>query len=149
MSLGLPLLPSYQARTRTLTPTVGLVLPPALLAELARNDLVNRETVQNGNCGLHAVAVGIIDAAKRNKALAATAKYKALSKVSKEANLLCNLLREEAVKWMSKNEGCVMWDGMTYCEIAFLRPPANILFNWIAFVAFHGDPQANIWHCAI
>ena len=65
-----PLLPRYRIIPRCATPSAGIRLPEALRAEIKLQGLeVIEETVTDGNCGLHAFGLGLLEAGAHTRLL--------------------------------------------------------------------------------
>ena len=97
--------------------------PPQLVVWLAQNELILRkDTSRNGNCGIHAFTLSLVDAADRNPSLKATNKYKTLSALIKNRSTasqhVTNHMRGVAAKWMRDNPDLFVLDGMTFRKIA-------------------------------
>ena len=107
-----PLLLQYASRPRS-HPRPLIRVPSNLATELAQNGLgVVEETLVDGNCGLHAFGIGVLQAGKKYCALARTSVYKKLS-ATREPLGMVKLLRGLAIEWMRAHGDVAVWDGMS------------------------------------
>ena len=123
-----PLLPMMMQRPNH-RPAGGLLMPHDCKIDLAGKGFeVADETTTDGNCGIHAFALGLLDAAKRDKILANTSQLKQVRKLKTEVKEMIAHIRRAASKWMQTNVATVVWDGMTFKEVAVAmagRPGRN------------------------
>ena len=102
-----------------LRPTTGLMMPAAWRLELYQEGLdAVDETVTDGNCGIHAFAIGLIDAAGSNKMLATTSQFKKARFLKGNAKELIQHLRCSAAKWMRAHADTQVWGDMSFKDIA-------------------------------
>jgi hypothetical protein len=79
---------------------------------------VNEETVTDGNCGIHAFAVALIDAAESDKVLERTSQFKQARSLKGNLKELIMHLRRSASTWMRANVGTIVWGDMSFKDIA-------------------------------
>ena len=117
--MHLPLVPMMLERPKHPPASGGLLMPDDVKMDLfAKGFEAADETTTDGNCGIHAFAIGLFDAAKRDKCLANTSQLKQVRKLKNDVNGMINHIRFRAFKWMKANATTVVWDGMTFKEIA-------------------------------
>ena len=76
MAVYVPLLQQYLARPPCAAPSSSIALPDGLRNELeAQHSEVATDTLANGNCGIDAFGISLIEEANRNRALYCTNKY--------------------------------------------------------------------------
>ena len=93
--------------------------PPELVSALGANDLeVANNTVTDGNCGLHAFALSLLDVGKRTHGIRTTHAFKKIVSLQKNVPALLTHLRGLATKWMVDHGDLDLWDGMTYSAMA-------------------------------
>ena len=124
-----PLLISYGDRRCRAPSSVDPL--PQLVLFLAQNELMLREdTLTDGNCGVHAFCLSLIDFADRNPAIRSTLAWKQFSKVRLNTSNAIKHLREVGVKWMTDHVIVPVWDGMLFrdlaCAMSHLREPYDL-----------------------
>ena len=103
---------------------------PELVRWLAQNQLrLCLDTVADGNCGIHAFYLSLVDFVRHSPGLKTSAAWKQLSKTTSRTADVIQHLRGVAVKWMQKNADIEVWDGMTFrelaCKMSHLQEPYN------------------------
>ena len=100
-------------------PTSGMLMPVEWRRELPREGFeVNEETVTDGNCGIHAFAIALIDAAESDRVLDRTSQFKKVRSLKGNLKELILHLRRSAFTWMRANVGMIVWDDMNFRDIA-------------------------------
>ena len=122
MTSLVPLLIEH-ANKRCGAPAPIVSAPPQLVVWLAQNGLILRDdTLSDGNCGIHAFLLSLVDFADRNPTIKATNKYKQLSRLLKKGSTatqhITNHMRGVAAQWMRDNADVFVWDGMTFRQVA-------------------------------
>lgn len=132
----IPLLLRYVVRSRAKAPAEGIACPDNLLLQLAANSLhVFEATVTDGNCGLHAFAIGIWQLAQRYAGVRNHPLFRKLSAARKTGTAeVCRVLREAAISWMRANRNTPVWDGMPFAMLA------------VAMATFSGGFDAYLEH---
>lgn len=119
------LLLTYAGKSRCVGPSPSLTPPASLIHELQLNILMLADTVTNGNCGVHAFAIGLQNLAdrgcKRLQNSNAFKKFRVHVQLGIDALLLH--LRAIAGAWMLRNADQVMWGDMVFSTIALLMSP--------------------------
>ena len=129
MSSLVPLLISYDNR-RCRGPS-SVDVPPELALWIAQNGLMLREdTLADGNCGIHAFCLSLIDFADRYPAIKSSQAWKQIAKVRRNTSHAVKHLREVAVKWMTPNADVSVWNGMPFrdlaCAMSHLQEPYDL-----------------------
>ena len=109
----LPFLIRYSSRSCQLTPPGGIQCPPELVNACAINSLAVIPTVTDGNCGVDAFRLVVLDASNTSVALHDLACIKSLKKAGGASEQISHL-RKKAVAWMAANRTAEMWEGMTF-----------------------------------
>lgn len=132
----IPLLLRYAACSRAKAPARGIACPDDLLLQLAANRLqVCEATVTDGNCGLHAFALGICQLAQRYAGVRSHTLFRKVSAAQKAGTPeVCRVLREAAISWMRANRDTPVWDGMPFAMLA------------VAMATFSGGFDAYLQH---
>ena len=114
----LPLLPMMVHRS-TRRPTGGLLMPIEWRTELAQQgfDVID-DTVTDGNCGIHAFVIALIDAAAIDKILASTSQFKKVRSLIANLKELILHVRRSACKWMNSNADTLVWENMRFKDVA-------------------------------
>ena len=93
-------------------------LPPGLLHLWSVNALhADHNTTKNGNCGVDAVAIGLLRERRRLSAkwsVHFTKLLTAAAGVAQPRNVLVKFMRGQAVDWMQKHKDMEMWEGFTF-----------------------------------
>ena len=91
--------------------TDAMHCPAALVAQLALNHLViDDETIRDGNCGVHAFVIGILDQSFRIATVAKRPPVGRLRRIpAQPVNRRVEAAREEAVNWLSRNRRSKLW----------------------------------------
>ena len=106
-----PLLPMVASRPNS-RPTSGLLMPAEWRRELAQEGFdVCDETITDGNCGIHAFAIALLDAAEGDKGLASTSQCKQVRSLKGNVKELILHLRRSASKWMRVNVDTIVYGG--------------------------------------
>ena len=95
---------------------------------VAKGFEVADETITDGNCGIHAFVIGLLDESQRDKVLANTSQLKQVRKLRNNVKEMIAHVRRSAFKWMQANAETVVWDGMRFKDIAVAmagRPGRN------------------------
>ena len=121
MAVYVPLLQQYLARPPCAAPSSSIALPDGLRNELEAQHLeVATDTLANGNCGIDAFGISLIEEANRNRALYCTNKYKKFLAASRIATARCAHLRSMALHWMENHADDIVWDGMSFKDLAVM-----------------------------
>ena len=117
-TMYLPLLPMMVHRS-TRRPTGGLLMPIEWRTELAQQgfDVID-DTVTDGNCGIHAFVIALIDAAAIDKILASTSQFKQVRSLIANLKELILHVRRSACKWMNSNADTLVWENMRFKDVA-------------------------------
>ena len=98
-----PLLHHYVDCRRCGVPSSGMNPPDALRAEIELQNLeLISETATDGNCGVHAFALGLSEAAQYHRPLYVTNQFKQFSKTRRDTNRMIHYLRQVARQWFEK-----------------------------------------------
>ena len=93
-------------------------LPLGLLHLLSANALcADDDTTKNGNCGVDAVAIGLLRERRRLSAswsVHFNGLLTAAARVAQPRNDLVKNMRGRAVEWMQKHKDMEMWEGFTF-----------------------------------
>ena len=116
------ILHGYAARARgCLAPSAGIAIPPQLAAEVHAQGLeLAEDTRTDGNCGVHAFGIGLIEEAKHSADLSKTARYKTFFKSNRSSDGMLQHLRSGASTWMKSNGTRIVWEGMPYNRLAVM-----------------------------
>ena len=86
--------------------------PVALVHQLAVHSFrVDDSTVRDGNCGVHAFVISMLDQAARNSALRSNAAVGRLRRCNSVAGML-KLGRTEALAWLQEHKHSILCEGM-------------------------------------
>jgi len=119
-----PLLITFLSRSAA-EPSAGIACPRELAAELDENDLmVDRDTVTDGQCGLHAFLISLEEVRKRFTFLYGLGIAKRLSRQRTLAAKL-EFLRANAVTWIKDSAGADLWPGTTVKAYVLATQPAT------------------------
>jgi hypothetical protein len=112
-----PLLLEYAARPCKAPGGPILRCPPALVQELAENNLEVQDTCTDGNCGLDAFAIGFSLLGRRHASVRNRAAFRNFQKAY-SAGSHTKHLRETAVAWMTAHAELKVWANMSFRELA-------------------------------
>lgn len=87
--------------------------PPCIISQLAANSLrVDEDTIRDGNCGVHAFIIGLIDQTSHMRTRDKPAPLKQLLKCGPAAKRIA-MARAAGVAWLNTHATDMMWEGMT------------------------------------
>ena len=114
------LLTSYWAKARrTVATNCGLPCPSELEALLATNCRCAVASITNGDCGLHAFAITLLDEASRNRELSSNNAYKEFRQSWRNGvDAATTYLRQRCVDTMRMIKDSVVWEGMSFSTLA-------------------------------
>lgn len=102
----------------------GNSCPPGVSAQLAANNLrANEDTVRDGNCGVHAFVISLLDQMRRagstSNGRGAEAKRRRELKATRCDGQVAQA-RAAGVAWIRANAQRLVWDGMTVAQLCKL-----------------------------
>jgi hypothetical protein len=117
--------------------------------ELAQNELIADEsTLCDGNCGVDAFAISVLDMASRTPSLARSPMIKKL-RLIEDRQRRCHFLRGIAQEAMRKHVDAVMWEDYTFGQLCVLMDGRG--FPYAEVVRRTGNSgawvDASILHC--
>ena len=108
-----PLLHHYDDCRRSGTPSSGIEVPAAQHTEIELQNLeLIDETVTDGNCGVHAFALALLEAGQHHQPLYKTARFKKCLPTRRDTNAMITHLRRVARQWYDNNPDTEVWPGM-------------------------------------
>ena len=114
------ILATYLGRRRCTHPGSDIAPPMALVDQLNVNALRLVDTLTQGDCGLHAFAIGLQDRADAGcLQLTRSSVFKTFrAKMKQGLPSLMSHLRQAAAAWMQKHGADEIWAGVTFAELA-------------------------------
>ena len=76
------------------------------------------DTLTDGNCGLHAFAISLLDGGKRYAALYNTSAFKKFHKYRRDPSAMVAYLRDLAMTWLLAHGDDEVWDNLTVRQLA-------------------------------
>ena len=117
------LLPQYATRSKSITPHQGLQCPPHLVAELSVNGLTPAlDTLTNGSCCYSAFCISLMEISRNSISLQRSKAFKVLRTMDTVERQIRHL-RTVAQSTMKVLRLSVMWEGMTYEQLALIMNP--------------------------